>query len=294
MTPIESDAAIPPIAETNTAPHSTIEAAPDQRNDAASPQLVAALLPINTVGLNEPLQWLSLGWQDFTQAPKLGLLYGLCFFVMGHALLLAFKSAPLYVLALGASFLMVGPFLSLGLYQISQDLQALQQPTLKRSVCAWQPIASPLTLFASALLVSGIVWGGASLLLFTLSFDTMQLNSNTWTALLSLNNLSLLVAYLVLTAAFAGLVFTTSVIAMPMMCDKRVGARTAGLTSVRACQKNPGTMTLWAMLIAALVVAAMLPWFVGLLVIGPVLGHATWHAYQALVVPPLPYAPPSQ
>jgi len=286
MTPTESDAAIPPTAEAN--------AAPDQRHDAPSPPLVAALLPINTVGLNEPLQWLSLGWKDFTQAPMLGLLYGLCFFVMGHALLLAFKSAPVYVLALGAVFLMVGPFLSLGLYQISQDLQALQQPTLKRSVCAWQLIASPLTVFASALLVSGIVWSGSSLLLFTLSFDTMPLDSNTWSALLSLNNFRFLVAYLVLAAAFAGLVFTTSVIAMPMMCDKRVDARTAGLTSVRACQKNPSTMALWAMLIAALVVAAMLPWFVGLLVIGPVLGHATWHAYQALVVPPLPYAPPSQ
>ena len=286
MTPTESDAAIPPTAEAN--------AAPDQHYDAPSPPLVAALLPINTVGLNEPLQWLSLGWKDFTHAPMLGLLYGLCFFVMGHALLLAFKSAPVYVLALGAVFLMVGPFLSLGLYQISQDLQALQQPTLKRSVCAWQLIASPLTVFASALLVSGIVWSGSSLLLFTLSFDTMPLDSNTWSALLSLNNFRFLVAYLVLAAAFAGLVFTTSVIAMPMMCDKRVDARTAGLTSVRACQKNPSTMALWAMLIAALVVAAMLPWFVGLLVIGPVLGHATWHAYQALVVPPLPYAPPSQ
>ena len=286
MTPTEFDAATPPIADTN--------AAPDQHYDAPSPPLVGALLPINTVGLNEPLQWLSLGWKDFTQAPMLGLLYGLCLFVMGHALLLAFKSAPVYVLALGACFLMVGPFLSLGLYQISQDLQALRRPTLRRSVCAWQPIASPLTVFASALMAAGIAWSGASLLLFTLSFDTMPLDSKTWTALLSLNNFGFLAAYLVLAGAFAGLAFTTSVIALPMICDKRVDARTAGLTSVRACQKNSITMTLWAMLIAALVVAAMLTWFVGLLVIGPVLGHATWHAYQALVVPPLPYAPPSQ
>ena len=251
-------------------------------------------MPINSVGLNEPLQWLSLGWADFLRSPGTGLFYGLCFFAMGHALMVVFEAAPAYVLALSAGFLLVGPFLSLGLYQVSKDLQAKRKPQLKRSLVAWMPTKSSMAIFAGVLLVLEMLWGRASLIVFAVSFDSMPDASSTWTALLNMDNIDFIVAYLVVGAVFAGLIFTTSAIAIPMILDKRVDAIAAGLTSIRACLENPITMAFWGMLITVFVVAAMLPWFVGLLVIGPVLGHATWHAYQALVVPPKPIPPPSQ
>jgi uncharacterized membrane protein len=251
-------------------------------------------MPINNVGINEPLQWLSLGWNDFMRAPLTGLFFGVCFFLMGHALMLVFESAPAYVLALSAGFLLVGPFLSLGLYQVSKDLQSRIKPALRRALCAWLPSKSSMALFAGVLLILEMLWGRASLIVFAVSFDSMPDASSTWTALLNLDNLDFIIAYVLVGAVFAGLIFTTSVIAIPMILDKRVDAISAGLTSIRACLENPITMAFWGMLITVLVVAAMLPWFAGLLFIGPVLGHATWHAYQALVVPPLPEIAPGQ
>jgi len=82
---------------------------------------------------------------------------------------------------------------------------------------------------------------------------------------------------------FAGLIFAVSVISIPMLLDRPVDAVTAGLTSLRLVLAQPGVMLLWGAIIALLVVAAMLPWFAGLVVVAPVLGHASWHAYRAAV-----------
>ncbi|MDP3833436.1 MAG: hypothetical protein Q8Q82_05695, partial [Hydrogenophaga sp.] len=75
----------------------------------------------------------------------------------------------------------------------------------------------------------------------------------------------------------------TSAIAIPMILDRQVDAVSAGLTSIRACLQNPGVMLLWGALITGLVVLAMLPFFLGLFIVGPVVGHATWHAYRQIV-----------
>jgi uncharacterized membrane protein len=82
---------------------------------------------------------------------------------------------------------------------------------------------------------------------------------------------------------FATLIYAISVVAMPMILHRQTDAITAGLTSVRLVLSQPGVMVVWAALIATLVGLALLPWFLGLLVIGPVVGHASWHAYRAAV-----------
>jgi uncharacterized membrane protein len=70
-----------------------------------------------------------------------------------------------------------------------------------------------------------------------------------------------------------------------MILDREVDAISAALTSIRACLQNPGVMAWWGALITLLVALAMLPWFLGLIVVGPVVGHATWHAYRQVVPP---------
>ena len=87
-------------------------------------------------------------------------------------------------------------------------------------------------------------------------------------------------------AVFATLIFAISVVSIPMILDRQVDAISAGLTSIRACLQNPGVMLQWGALITLLVGLAMLPLFLGLFVVGPVLGHATWHAYQGTVSDP--------
>ena len=101
--------------------------------------------------------------------------------------------------------------------------------------------------------------------------------------LLRMDNLEFLITYTVVGAVFAGLIFVASAISIPMILDRQSDAISSALTSFRACLQNPGVMFLWGALITTSVVLAMLPAFLGLLVVGPVMGHATWHAYRAIV-----------
>jgi uncharacterized membrane protein len=133
------------------------------------------------------------------------------------------------------------------------------------------------------LLVLEMLWGRATLVIFAVSFDGMPDFKGSLLALLEPENLGFIVAWLGVGAVFAGLIFSVSVISIPMLLDRPVDAITAGLTSLRLVLSQPGVMLFWGALISGLIVAAMLPWFAGLLVAGPIVGHASWHAYRAAV-----------
>jgi uncharacterized membrane protein len=117
------------------------------------------------------------------------------------------------------------------------------------------------------------------------SFDGMPDFKGSLLALLEPENIGFIVIYLMVGALFAGLIFAVSVVAMPMILDRQTDAITAGLTSLRLCFEQPGVMLLWGATITLLVVAALLPGFAGLLIVGPVVGHASWHAYREAVPP---------
>jgi uncharacterized membrane protein len=231
----------------------------------------------------DPLRWLALGWRDFARAPLIGLFYGAAFMAMGWALVKVYEAAPAYVLALAAGFLLMGPILCLGLYRVSQQLERGERPSFGDSLLAFESRLGPLAIFGFVLLVFEMLWGRATLVIFAVSFDGMPDFKGSLRALLDPANINFIVAWLVVGAVFAGLIFAVSVISIPMLLDRPVDAITAGLTSLRLVLSQPGVMLWWGALITALVVGAMLPWFAGLVVVGPVLGHASWHAYRAAV-----------
>ncbi|WP_119153093.1 DUF2189 domain-containing protein [Caldimonas tepidiphila] len=243
----------------------------------------AFLLPLNPLRWSDPLRWLAAGWRDFRRAPGIGLFYGLCFAVMGWLLVTVYENAPAYTLALSAGFLLVGPFLSLGLYDASRRLERGQAPDLGHSLLAWQTCTGTMAIFGSILLVLEMIWGRASLVIFAVSFDAMPELGGSLLTLLAPENIGFILTYLGVGSLFAGLIFGISVVSIPMILDRQTDAITAGLTSLRLCLTQPGVMLLWGALITALTVLAMLPAFLGLLVLGPVLGHASWHAYRAAV-----------
>lgn len=269
-----------------SAPEAETAETPDERPDAGAEARVPSVfsLPLATLSAGDPLRWLKLGWEDFRRCPRIGLFYGLCFFLMGHALLAVFQNAPAYVLALSAGFLLMGPFLCLGLYDASKALQTHDhRPSLRASLQAWRPTKGTMAIFAGVLLILEMLWGRASLVVFAVSFNTMPEKANILAMLVDPENIGFLVTYMVVGAVFAGLIFTTSVISIPMIMDRQVDAISAGLTSIRACLQNPGVMLLWGALITGIILLAMLPAFLGLFVAGPVIGHATWHAYRHIV-----------
>jgi uncharacterized membrane protein len=244
-------------------------------------------LALNPLRFSDPFRWLALGWRDFVRAPGIGLFYGAVFMVMGWALFKVYERAPAYTLALSAGFLLMGPFLCLGLYRVSQRLEAGQKPDLGDSLLAWDTRTGQLAIFGFVLLVLEMLWGRATLVVFAVSFDGMPDFKGSLLALLDPENIGFITAWAAVGALFAGLIFAVSVISIPMILDRQTDAITAGLTSLRLVFTQTGVMLWWGALIAFITVLALLPWFAGLLVVGPVIGHATWHAYRSAVARPV-------
>ena len=251
----------------------------------AAPSSVFAI-ELAPLSFADPWRWLAAGWRDFRRAPGIGLFYGGCFALMGWLLLKVFEYSPAWTLALSAGFLLVGPFLCLGLYDVSHKLERGEKPDFGQSLTAWDTRMGTMAIFGTVLLVLEMVWARASLVVFALSFDGMPDFKGSLVKLVDPENVEFIIAYTGVGSIFAGMIYAVSVVSMPMILDRQTDAISAGLTSIRLCLAQPGVMLLWGVLITLLVVVAMLPGFLGLLVVGPVLGHASWHAYRAAVVPP--------
>jgi len=261
-----------------TAPDLSDRAAVAPRPDSAT------AIGLRQVGAMDPLRWLGRGWNDFRRAPGIGVFYGACFAGMGWALLTLFRNAAVYTLALSAGFLLVGPFLCLGLYDVSRRLERGEPVSLWSSLTAWRARSGTMAIFGAVLLILEMLWARASLVVFALSFDGMPDFKGSVLALFDPANVEFIAAYVVVGGGFAALIFAISVVSMPMMLDRQTDAITAALTSVRLCLGQPLAMFAWGAILVALVALAMAPWFAGLLVIGPILGHASWHAYRDTVV----------
>lgn len=262
----------------------------------SSPESASVLgLAIAPLSFSAPWRWLQLGLQDFRRCPRIGLFYGACFVIMGHLLWEVFYRAPAWALALSAGFLLMGPFLCLGLYEASRRLHDLNEsPRLEQTIMAWSPAAGTLAIFAGVLLILEMLWARASLVVFAVAFEEVPDPKTLIPGFLQGQYLDFLLTYMAVGAVFAGIIFMTCVIAIPLILDRRADAISAGLLSIRACFENPAVMLFWGALVTGLTVAAMLPRFLGLLVIAPVLGHASWHAYREMVGAPASFGAGSQ
>lgn len=238
----------------------------------------------HTLRVTDPFRWILLGLRDFKKAPVIGLFFGICFVAMGWALMAAFKNAPALLLGLSAGFLLMGPFLCMGLYYVSGCLERGEKPTLENAIVAWQHKLGTMAIFGMTLLVIEMLWARASLLVFALSMEgPMPDFAGSLRNLLNPNNLEFVMGWIAVGGVFASLIFAMCVISIPMILDRGTDAITASLTSIQLVLNQTGVMLIWAGLISVLVFIAMIPGFAGLLIVGPVLGHASWHAYRAVL-----------
>jgi len=245
--------------------------------------------PINTVGFASPLRWLRRGWADFRAAGIASVFYGIVFACMGRLLSYVFSHAYEYVWALTSGFMLVGPFLALGLYDLSRRRQQGDPLLLGPTLAAWRPNVSSLGVFGLVLGVLLLLWSRASLVVIAVSFpDQMPTFESFMREVLAAEHLQFLAVYCVVGGIFASLVFATSVVSVPMMLDRDdTDGIVAALTSMRCCVENTGVMLLWGCLITVLTALGFALFHVGLILIVPVIGHATWHAYKEIVAAPL-------
>lgn len=251
----------------------------------AADEAVASPFPaIRSVSATAPFTWLARGAQDLRRAPAASLAYGLAFALMGVLIVFVFRNAYELTSALTAGFLLLGPFLATGLYDISRRLERGSAVRLRETTMAWRANLGAFSLFALVLTIIMLIWARASLVTFALFFSGGMPTLKSFLAqIVSIENIDFLLTYFAVGALFAGIVFAVSVVSVPMMLDRGTDTIVAALTSVRALFANPLPLLVWALLIVAIVAAGFATFFVGLVVAVPVIGHATWHAYRSLV-----------
>jgi len=240
---------------------------------------------INILGFFEPLNWLRAGWDDMRVSPAISAFYGVAFWLMAVILGVVFRASPEYTMSIASGCLLVGPFLAMGLYEVSRRREAGLTPDLMSSATCWKSHIRSMGMLVLVLIVLELLWGRASLVVFAVFFNTgMPSTSGVMEAVFNPQNWEFVAAYTVVGGAFAMLVYATSAVSIPMILDRDTDAISAAITSLEVLFHNTAAMLFWGALIAALIgLSLVLPWGVGLLLTGPLLGHGSWHAYRGTV-----------
>jgi len=241
---------------------------------------------VRNIDFDAPFRWLSRGLDDLKASPGPSLFYGACFALMGFLVSLVFRHAYAYVSALVSGFLLVGPFVALGLYELSRRNEVGEPLHLGPSMTAWRRNAGSIGVYSVIIIVIFLVWARASLVVFALFYTSeMPTLTGFMQQILSLENIEFIVVYCIVGLLFASIVFAVSVVSIPMMLDQGQDAVTSMIASTYALFRNFPQISLWAVVIVALTVVGFATFFLGLIVLMPIIGHATWHAYRDLVEP---------
>lgn len=249
---------------------------------------VFATVPrVRQVALDRPWTWLRAGWIDLVRTPDASLAYGLALAAFSAAISLGLWLADLLylLLPLTTGFALVAPMLAVGVYEISRQ-QELGLPASFRSTAgAIRRNMSQLAAMGLLLALLHLVWVRIAILLYALFFSGQNPSLSEVVNNMIFTNVGL--AFLVLGTSIgfvlAVIAFAISAVSLPMLVDKPVSAFTAVATSVAVVRRNAKPMALWAVLIAAFTALGIVTFYLGLILVLPLIGHATWHAYRDLV-----------
>ena len=246
-------------------------------NPSETPAEMPFPVPCRTLALTAPLHWLRLGWADITRAPRLSLSYGLVLMLISvaiSALTWRYGTLAMY-LGLTTGFVFVGPILAVGLYSISRQLEAGLAPFMGYCIQqGWQHVRGLLVL-GLLLLIVLLVWARAAAMVSV--FIPLEANPG-WQELLPFLGIGSVIG-----AIFAVIVFAVSAFSLPMIMDRKVDSITAVVSSINAVLRNKGAMGVWISLIGLTVVIGFATAFLAFIVLLPLIGHATWHAYRETI-----------
>ena len=244
------------------------------------PVYASPLPAIRKIEIDRPWQWLVRGWQDMRRSPAVSLTYGVLAAITGYALTLGLIWVDMLylVLPLAAGFLIVGPILTVGLYEVSRRAELGESTTLAEALGAFRRNGSQIGLMGVALMLLMFAWARVAALIFFLYFGLEPP---------SFENLIASTFGTAVGGAMAMLAFSTSVVSIPLLLDRpQANVIDAIATSFRTVQANFLPMLFWAVLIAGFTAAGLATLYLGLIVTLPLIGHATWHAYRDLVIFP--------
>lgn len=247
-------------------------------------------ITINNLDMSSPGKWLKAGWNDIKATPLASLSYGALFAVTGMLLVYAYSSSSHLVFAITTGFLLLGPFLAVGLYAISRNSQDLAKCDNKMSFLRGMKsgCGNPdcIAMYALMLGIITIAWVRLSAILAAIFFNSALLTSHDMSVmelLYSDNSIGFLALYITIGAIIAAFVFSISAISIPMIMDKEMDCITTSITSFKAVMKNKMPMLYWAILIVVFTGIGIATLGIGLIITMPLIGHATWHAYKDLI-----------
>ena len=233
------------------------------------------------------LAWLGAGWRDLRTTPLPSLLYGLAVFLVSLGIVWGLFRLKLdYILfpAL-AGFMVVGPVLALGLYEKSRDIENGQPVSLSRMIFVKAESGGQVWYTGAILCLLMLVWMRAAVIIYALFFGLRPFPGLHDIAAMLFSTSTGWAMLLVGTAAgglFAAFSFAISSFAVPMLLDEKVDAFTAMGTSISLVWNNLSVMLAWGAIVLALFLLSLATGLVGLVVVFPLLGHATWHSYRAI------------
>lgn len=260
--------------------------------EAAAPAVVRRSDPqVRSVTVRDIVEALAAGLRDFQAAPLYGLAFGALYAAGGMLIVFCAVAAGVGYLAypLAAGFALLGPFVAVGLYEVSRRRES-GEPLSWSAVLGtiWAQSHRELGWMAFVTLFVFVVWMYQVRLLIALMLGLRSFTSlQEFLVVISTTPegwLFLIIGHAV-GAALSLVLFSLTVVSFPLLLDRDVDCVTAMITSVRAVTTSPVPMIGWAAVIVLLLLVASLPGFLGLLVVLPVLGHATWHLYRRIVPP---------
>lgn len=258
--------------------------------EAAGTGATAAPLgyPVRRVPLDAPWEWLAQGWRDLCKVPLISLSYGAIFTLAAWILTfgLYLIGAESVVPVLAAGFILLGPLAAAGFYETSRRLEEGREVTLIQILNLGPTAYLRLAFFGVVLFLAFFLWVLLAFFLLTVFLGGAGVpppSELVHTLLFTNAGLGLLISGTIVGAVLATVVFSISTVAAPLLLARDIDAVSAVATSVRAVSLNVGPMLLWAVLIAGFMAQGLVTLFLGLVVAFPLLGHATWHAFRALV-----------
>jgi uncharacterized membrane protein len=257
-------------------------------NDIADPGRAAAPARTRLVANDRPWAWLEAGWRDLMAAPHVGFFYGAAVVAASWALVLLLIAAGALwaVLPAIAGFFLVAPLIGAGLYETSRRLERGEPASLGTAFAAFRRNTPQLMLMGALLLLINLFWVRLAGLLFMVFFGlnfAPSLEHLPFALLRSEQFLPFLIIGTGMGFVLAAAAFAVSAVSIPMIVDRDVSAIEAVLVSIRATLDNWRAMAFWAGLIVVFTAMALVPFFLGLALVLPLVGHATWHAYRDLV-----------
>lgn len=230
--------------------------------------------PCVRLAWHAPFRWLKLGWKDYRSVPRISRNYGL--FIFGVAALMAWLGwrvgGWVLLLAMMTGFVFIAPLLAFALYSVSRQLYQGKRPSLTYTLRAsWRPFANAMV-FGLVLLIVFLVWARAGSMVHI--FFPVEAQPD-WTQLVGFLAIGSAVG-----AVFAGFTFAASAFSLPMLANREVDVVTAVVSSINAVLRNKPAMVTWAALITVLTALGTALALLGLIVVVPWLGYATWHGYR--------------